>query len=212
MTRSTIAGSAGRSCTSRSAAAIRSASAPSPSSIVGDKRLADAADLRVERRAAGVLGERDDLALHVGRERVHELDEGGIGLRTERGEPHERHRIGSEIRAGELRERAGIPREALMAFFRTPADGCTQADCTRASARTSAPGPQGPELPENVRCVDRAGIEPNRIDARILHGAIPSRRPVARRPAGEKLVQGHDDRAIFQASPDELPVIDIHSL
>jgi hypothetical protein len=27
-----------------------------------------------------------------------------------------------------------------------------------------------------------------------------------------KLVQGHDDRAIFQASPDELPVIDIHLL
>jgi len=25
-------------------------------------------------------------------------------------------------------------------------------------------------------------------------------------------VQVHDDRAIFQASPDELPVIDIHSL
>jgi len=27
-----------------------------------------------------------------------------------------------------------------------------------------------------------------------------------------ELVQVHDDRAIFQASPDELPVIDIHSL
>jgi hypothetical protein len=27
-----------------------------------------------------------------------------------------------------------------------------------------------------------------------------------------ELVQAHDDRAIFQASPDELPVIDIHSL
>ena len=27
-----------------------------------------------------------------------------------------------------------------------------------------------------------------------------------------ELVQGHDDRAIFQASPDELPAIDIHSL
>jgi len=25
-------------------------------------------------------------------------------------------------------------------------------------------------------------------------------------------VQGHDDRASFQASPDELPVIDIRSL
>jgi hypothetical protein len=27
-----------------------------------------------------------------------------------------------------------------------------------------------------------------------------------------ELVQVHDDRAIFQASPDELPDIDIHSL
>ncbi|MFM7137322.1 MAG: hypothetical protein ACKO1M_09690 [Planctomycetota bacterium] len=27
-----------------------------------------------------------------------------------------------------------------------------------------------------------------------------------------EFVQGHDDRAIFQASPDELPDIDIHSL
>ena len=27
-----------------------------------------------------------------------------------------------------------------------------------------------------------------------------------------ELVQVHDDRAIFQASPDELPAIDIHSL
>ena len=27
-----------------------------------------------------------------------------------------------------------------------------------------------------------------------------------------EIVQAHDDRAIFQESPDELPVIDIHSL
>ena len=27
-----------------------------------------------------------------------------------------------------------------------------------------------------------------------------------------ELVQTHDDRAIFQASPDELPAIDVHSL
>jgi len=27
-----------------------------------------------------------------------------------------------------------------------------------------------------------------------------------------ELVQAHDDRDVFQASPDELPVIDIHSL
>jgi hypothetical protein len=27
-----------------------------------------------------------------------------------------------------------------------------------------------------------------------------------------ELVQAHDDRDVFQASPDELPAIDIHSL
>jgi hypothetical protein len=27
-----------------------------------------------------------------------------------------------------------------------------------------------------------------------------------------ELVQAHDDRGIFQTSPDELPAIDIHSL
>jgi len=39
--------------------------------------------------------------------------------------------------------------------------------------------------------------------------ASPARGPPA--DWGE-LVQADDDRAIFQASPDELPVIDIHSL
>jgi hypothetical protein len=36
----------------------------------------------------------------------------------------------------------------------------------------------------------------------------------ARGPAtdGGEFVQAHDDRDVFQASPDELPVIDIHSL
>ncbi len=28
----------------------------------------------------------------------------------------------------------------------------------------------------------------------------------------DELVQAHDDRDVFQASPDNLPVIDIHSL
>ena len=27
-----------------------------------------------------------------------------------------------------------------------------------------------------------------------------------------ELIQAHDDRNVFQASPDELPAIDIHSL
>jgi hypothetical protein len=30
--------------------------------------------------------------------------------------------------------------------------------------------------------------------------------------ARDELVQIHDDRDVFQASPDELPAIDIHSL
>jgi hypothetical protein len=40
----------------------------------------------------------------------------------------------------------------------------------------------------------------------------PSRRPVARRPTGESSCRSTFDRAIFQASPDELPDIEIHSL
>jgi hypothetical protein len=36
--------------------------------------------------------------------------------------------------------------------------------------------------------------------------------PVARRPTGESSCRGTFDRAIVQASPDELPVIDIRSL
>ena len=35
---------------------------------------------------------------------------------------------------------------------------------------------------------------------------------VARPPTHAVLVQVHDDRDIFQASPQELPAIDIHSL
>jgi hypothetical protein len=36
----------------------------------------------------------------------------------------------------------------------------------------------------------------------------------ARGPPAEwgELAQAHDDRAFFQASPDELPAVDIHSL
>jgi hypothetical protein len=41
------------------------------------------------------------------------------------------------------------------------------------------------------------------------HPRLP---PVAHRPTGGEFVQVHNDRAIFQASPDERPMIDIHSL
>jgi len=39
-----------------------------------------------------------------------------------------------------------------------------------------------------------------------------SRRPVARPPTGPSSFRSTFDRSVFQASPDELPVIDIHSL
>jgi len=45
------------------------------------------------------------------------------------------------------------------------------------------------------------------VDAR--HSSLP---PTARPPTHAVLVQVRDDRDIFQASPQELPAIDIHSL
>jgi hypothetical protein len=44
------------------------------------------------------------------------------------------------------------------------------------------------------------------VDARH---SLPARGPPT---DGGELVQVHDDRDVFQASPDELPAIDIHSL
>jgi hypothetical protein len=43
---------------------------------------------------------------------------------------------------------------------------------------------------------------------------VPPSVSLARGPPTEwgELVQVHDNRAIFQVSPDELPAIDIHSL
>jgi hypothetical protein len=46
----------------------------------------------------------------------------------------------------------------------------------------------------------------------FLHGARWTMPSVARRPTGESSCRPTFDRAIFQASPDELPDIDIHSL
>ncbi len=59
--------------------------------------------------------------------------------------------------------------------------------------------------------------EPGPIRKILTHLSEPLEPPPlspARGPptAWGELVQVHDDRAIFQASPDELPVIDIHSL
>ena len=50
----------------------------------GHEDVADPADPRVERGAAGMLRERDDLALGVGGKRIDELYQSRIGLRPER--------------------------------------------------------------------------------------------------------------------------------
>ena len=60
-------------------------------------------------------------------------------------------------------------------------------------------------------------IEPGPIRKILTHLGEPLEPPPvspARGPPADwgELVQVHDDRAIFQASPDQLPVIDIYSL
>jgi hypothetical protein len=59
--------------------------------------------------------------------------------------------------------------------------------------------------------------EPGPIRKILTHVGEPLEPPPlspARRPSTDwgELVQPHDDRAFFQASPDDLPAIDIHSL
>ena len=59
--------------------------------------------------------------------------------------------------------------------------------------------------------------EPGPIRKILTHLGEPLEPPPvspARGPPTDwgELVQAHDDRGVFQASPDELPVIDIHSL
>ncbi len=59
--------------------------------------------------------------------------------------------------------------------------------------------------------------EPGSIRKNLTHLGEPLEPPpiaAARGPPTDwaELVQVHDDRDVFQASPDELPVIDIHSL
>jgi hypothetical protein len=59
--------------------------------------------------------------------------------------------------------------------------------------------------------------EPGPIRKILTHLGEPLEPPPlapARGPPTDwsELVQAHDDRAIFQASPDELPAIDIHRL
>jgi len=61
-----------------------------------------------------------------------------------------------------------------------------------------------------------AEVGPQKCGTRSAWGrrCVPPPVSPARGPPADwrELVQVHDDRAIFQASPDELPVIDIRSL
>jgi len=64
---------------------------------------------------------------------------------------------------------------------------------------------------------DRVTPKPGPIRKILTHLGEPLEPPPispARGPPTDwgELVQVHDDRAIFQSSPDELPAIDIHSL
>jgi len=84
-------------------------------------------------------------------------------------------------------------------------------------------GPVGKEFP--LECPNCGGdirliafiTEPGPIQKILTHLGGPLEPPPvspARGPPADwaDLVQAHDDRDIFQASPDELPAIDIHSL
>ena len=57
----------------------------------------------------------------------------------------------------------------------------------------------------------RAGTQEHQTHEPLISRATLAEVPLAGLFSGE-LVQIHDDRAIFQESPDELPVIDIQSL
>ena len=82
--------------------------------------------------------------------------------------------------------------------FRSSAQG---AAATSASSRYTQAGadPEGPHARvASFRVANRSS----------LRQSLP---PVARPPTGESSARSTFDRAIFQASPDELPDIDIHS-
>ena len=69
--------------------------------------------------------------------------------------------------------------------------------------------------PTRSAFIDRSpGADPAKILTHLGEPLEPPPVSPARGPPTDwgELVQVHDDRAIFQASPDELPVIDIHSL
>jgi hypothetical protein len=66
-------------------------------------------------------------------------------------------------------------------------------------------------------CYGHPVREPGPIRKILTHLGEPLEPPPvspARGPPTDwgELVQAHDDRDVFQASPDELPVIDIHSV
>ena len=73
------------------------------------------------------------------------------------------------------------------------------------------------EAPASLSRSIRVEPEPGPIRQILTHlGELLEPPPIspARGPPADwgELVQAHDDRGVSQASPDELPVIDIHSL
>jgi hypothetical protein len=92
----------------------------------------------------------------------------------------------------------------------------------RQAARRSDPDREGFEPLECPNCGGDVRLiafitEPGPIRKILTHLGEPLEPPPgspARKPPTNwgELVQVHDDRDVFQASPDELPVFDIHSL
>ena len=80
---------------------------------------------------------------------------------------------------------------------------------------TPKPGPVTKRLPAGAGPCRTGGSQAGEgQDGFAPRTAAPPPVSPARGPPTDwgELVQAHDDRAIFQASPDELPDIDIHSL
>jgi hypothetical protein len=102
-------------------------------------------------------------------------------------------------------------RRARSASSRPRNQSSLRAPATQ-SRHLGRPGPLA-----NVHAVEGASVVVDLSPFEFLDrlaDLVPPSVSLARGPPTEwgELVQVHDNRAIFQASPDELPAIDIHSL
>ena len=146
------------------------------------------------------------------------------------------HRFGSAIKSRPMtKANVGKPRDAATRGHTD--DGSATGRCCDATHATQKPRSHdtsriawaklmarvGEEFP--LECPACGGdirliafiTEPGPIRKILTHLAEPLEQPPvspARGPPNDwgELVQIHDDRDVFQASPDELPAIDIHSL